>query len=59
MNHDLTHCYGGEQCNKKKTCHRYIAHLDVKKQEPRWWGYSYMDPIECIDGEYNMYWKEK
>jgi hypothetical protein len=31
----------------------------AKKLIPSQWGFSYMNPLECIDNEYSMYWKEK
>lgn len=63
MNHDITHC-NGDGCPAKETCHRYKAYLDLLSKLSRvneTFGVclSHISSADCIDNNFNMYWKEE
>lgn len=63
MNHDITHCSGEYQlafgikvvCEKRSTCHRYIAYLEAKNLE---WAVSMCYTLDCITKKHALYWEE-
>jgi hypothetical protein len=61
MNHDIRHC-NGENCPVRKTCHRYMAHVDLtepaKVNEPISGFQSYFNASTCISEDLKMYWGE-
>ena len=53
MNHDITHC-NGTNCDRRGTCERYEAHLDLLKprnvaEEPIGRFNSYTDSNDCVE----------
>ena len=60
-NHDITHCRY-EQCTKKDTCYRYLAHLDAVKRKLTYLTYLVID--NCVIDDINnnkcpLYWEIK
>lgn len=66
MNQDITHCSGHDLmgttlspivCQKRDTCHRYRAYLDLEKEK------SYQVPMllpsDCMNDNHSLYWEEK
>ena len=73
MNHDITHCSGTDItfsndkqrfvegkviCDRRDTCHRYIAYLDLFNIEDSVLVSMNLSPKNCIDNSYDMYLKE-
>lgn len=66
MNHDITHCSGHDLmgttlkpvvCEKRDTCHRYLAYLDAKATNCKL--FSSLMPSYCMNEDHNMYWPEE
>lgn len=59
MQHDITHCKGGD-CPLKETCYRYIAHLDLKENPGKYGLYhSYLITEPHNYGKCKMYLKHE
>ncbi len=54
--HDISHC-SSNGCIKRDTCHRYIMHLEARKNDMIW--LAYLNPAVCIEEDYKYYWEEK
>ena len=44
-------------CDKRESCHRYIAYLDLPNSESGL--YSMMFAQDCVDDNHIMYWEEE
>lgn len=59
MNHDISHCRGGE-CPLKDTCYRYLAYYELKENPGKFGQYhSFFITTPFNNGRCRNYWEAK